>query len=765
MDGIVPFLILLAVAAILSGPIALIVAIVALKRIDQMRRQLDEAATRTAVRIPEPPSLPAAEPLRDRNDVANEPVCSVPAGAYPEPVEGAYSSDARAEKITPCGVTTNAQAVSLEQRIGTRWVLVAGVVTMVFAVGFFLKHAYENQWIGPWGRVAVAGLGGLAALAIGEVTRRRGYDFVAKGVTAMGFAILYATVFAAHRWYGLIGPVPAYVLAIGVTVVAMFYAVVLDEVAIALLSLAAGYLTPIMLSTGENLPNPLFAYVLILSAGAMLCAYWRKWSPVNILAFLGTFLLYTAWFERFYRPAMDVRWPPPQLGVATSWLAVFFLVFLILPVLHTLIRQVKSQVQDTLLVLASAAVVFYYLWTMLTDGRRDWLALSSVVMGAAYLGLMGLATLRCRADGDLRNALLIAGVAFLSLAVPLHFQANAVPVTWAVEAVALAAIGLRYRNNLVQAAAGAVLAMAIGKLLVELPLHAAPFRPILNGAFGVWCFVAAAAIACHALYRFNSRVDPTLRQTVAQVAYTAGLLLLMAAIGIELWSHEDVNQPAGGTEFFLRQMPLVFAAFILLFAARPLCPRGRACRAVAAALAFVGSLSLAMMYKGVRDDAPVLFLNSGFVRSLALVAAVFAAACLLRRAERESEEPPELPMPVAMAAILALWVVMTEEVWFHHAAHRATGPWRVLAQMYISVLWAVYATVLMVAGFWKRVRPLRYVSLGIFLLLLAKIFLVDTRTVETIYRIAGFLVTGLTLVGVSYLYQYLKRKGFFEAIR
>ncbi len=656
------------------------------------------------------------------------------------------------------------EAASLEQRIGTRWLLVAGVITVVFAVGFFLKYAYENQWIGPWGRVAIAGIGGLAALAVGEVTRRRGYDFVAKGVTAMGFAILYATVFAAHRWYGLIGPVPAYVLAIGVTIAAMSYAVALDEVAIALLSLAGGYLTPIMLSTGENLPNPLFAYVLILSAGAMLCAYWRKWSPVNILAFVGTYLLYTAWFEKFYRPVMDIPWPPPQLGVATFWLAVFFLVFLTLPVLHTLLRQVRSQVQDTLLVLANAAVVFYYLWTMLTDGRRDWLALSSIVMGAAYLGLMVLVTLRCRADGDLRNALLIAGVAFISLAVPLYFEANGVPVMWAVEAVGLAAIGLRYRNTLVQAAAGAVLALAIGKLIAELPLHTAPFRPILNGAFGAWCFVAAAVIVCHALYRFNSRIDPALRQNVAQTGYTVGLLLLMAAVGIELWSHEDVNRPAGGNEFFLRQMPLVFAAFLLLFAARPLCPQGRACRTVAAALAFISSLSLAIQYKSLRDEASVLFLNSGFARSLVLIAAVFAAAWLVRRAERESKEPAELPLPVAMAGILALWLVMTEEIWFHYQFHQATPHWRVLAQMCISVLWAAYATTLMVAGFWKRIRPLRYVSLAIFLLLLGKIFLVDTRTVETIYRIAGFLVTGLALVGISYLYQHLKRRGFFEAI-
>ena len=84
--------------------------------------------------------------------------------------------------------------------------------------------------------------------------------------------------------------------------------------------------------------------------------------------------------------------------------------------------------------------------------------------------------------------------------------------------------------------------------------------------------------------------------------------------------------------------------------------------------------------------------------------------------------------------------------------------------MYISVLWAVYASVLMVVGFWRRVRPLRYTALGIFVLLLAKIFLIDTRELDTAYRIAGFLVTGLALVGVSYLYQYLKKTGFFDTM-
>ena len=68
----------------------------------------------------------------------------------------------------------------------------------------------------------------------------------------------------------------------------------------------------------------------------------------------------------------------------------------------------------------------------------------------------------------------------------------------------------------------------------------------------------------------------------------------------------------------------------------------------------------------------------------------------------------------------------------------------------------------MVTGFWRKAKMLRFIALALFALLLAKVFILDMGTVKSVYRIAAFLATGITLVGVSYLYQYLKNKGFFE---
>jgi uncharacterized membrane protein len=211
-------------------------------------------------------------------------------------------------------------------------------------------------------------------------------------------------------------------------------------------------------------------------------------------------------------------------------------------------------------------------------------------------------------------------------------------------------------------------------------------------------------------------------------------------------------------------MILVFAAFVLLFVARPLPPRGLLCPLLAVVLAALGSAFLLVVYRQFHSRPFPVFLNAGFARALVLVAALFVAAWLARRDGQKLSEQLPLTLVLGLLGILVLWLVMTQDIWSHFRL-RDRAHWRLPAQMYISVSWAVYASALMVIGLWRRRRPVRYLGLGIFVLLLAKIFLVDTRTLDVTYRMAGFLATGLALVGVSYLYQYLKKMGFFEPAR
>jgi uncharacterized membrane protein len=119
--------------------------------------------------------------------------------------------------------------------------------------------------------------------------------------------------------------------------------------------------------------------------------------------------------------------------------------------------------------------------------------------------------------------------------------------------------------------------------------------------------------------------------------------------------------------------------------------------------------------------------------------------------------------------VILLWGVLSQQAYSYWDCRNQFGAgvmdWQFKANLSLSLLWAGYGAVLLVVGFWKQIAVPRYLALGLFGLLLVKVFIVDTATVKSVYRIAAFLATGLTLVGVSYLYQFLKKKGFFEAIR
>ena len=70
----------------------------------------------------------------------------------------------------------------------------------------------------------------------------------------------------------------------------------------------------------------------------------------------------------------------------------------------------------------------------------------------------------------------------------------------------------------------------------------------------------------------------------------------------------------------------------------------------------------------------------------------------------------------------------------------------------LTMAWAVEALALLGAGFPLRDRLQRLSGLALFMICVLKLFLYDLRTLETMSRILSFIVLGLILVGVSWMY-------------
>ncbi|MHC4131984.1 MAG: DUF2339 domain-containing protein [Planctomycetota bacterium] len=766
MECFFGFIIIAAGLCFICGPIALIIALNARNRVTDLEFKLRYQKTPFEP-VPEKPLIKPPEAPQEPLPAAQQPP-PVPEPRPPEP-EPTVIPPAKTPAFFKEPVPFKLE--SLEQKIGTKWILIAGIITVIVGVGYFLKYAYDTNLIGPLGRVVIAAIAGLVAMVVGEVTRRRGFGIVAKGVTALGFVILYLAVFSAYRWYHLIDSIPAFIIAILITTASMLYAVSLNEILMAILSLIGGFLTPIIVSTGENLPIPLFTYVVILGTGAMLCSYYCKWRAVNLVAFLGTYLLYTGWFEKFYRHAMRTSDTiPEQMPIALIWLGIFFTVFLVLPILYELVKKLEAKKEDVLLILANAAVVFYYLWTILYDDFRIYLAFCAVGLCAAHLFLMTLVLRRCKEDISLRLALLAIGLFFLTIAIPLALSMYAIALAWAVEAVVLSFIAFKYRSLWTHLAAAVAMVLAISKLFTLLPLHSGAFVVVLNPHFASWCFVAAALLIAHFLYRRDKDFVPEIRDAVSQVLYVIPVLLFLVASIMECYWHCDYNILERGfdDQTFIRGIILIFTVFPLFFLIRPLSPPGPLCPVTATLLAAGGSLFIVIAFTEIYKSSFTVFANINFLLAIVFVTSLFLSAYLIKKLTLGEPTNLLLSFIVLFIAIFVLWILLTEQIYLYwYCRNRYAGPvknFRFLANMYISVMWAIYGAVLMTAGFIKKAKILRYLALALFALLLLKVFIIDTSTVKSVYRIAAFLATGVTLVAVSYLYQYVKKKGFFEAM-
>jgi uncharacterized membrane protein len=104
--------------------------------------------------------------------------------------------------------------------------------------------------------------------------------------------------------------------------------------------------------------------------------------------------------------------------------------------------------------------------------------------------------------------------------------------------------------------------------------------------------------------------------------------------------------------------------------------------------------------------------------------------------------------------VIFVWINLAIADWF------ATGPMlqvsfeRMAARdLTTSLAWAVYALVLLAIGMSRRSIGLRWVSLGLFMITIAKVFLHDLGQLHDLYRVASLLGLALSLIAVSLAYQ------------
>ncbi len=396
---------------------------------------------------------------------------------------------------------------------------------MFLAAFFALKWEFDNNVLGPTGRVAAWTLIGAGLLVYAQWLLGRGYRYLSEGLTGLGGAVLYLTLYFGWDYYKLFPQAVAFVAMILVTGALLAIAIGRDSQRIALLALIGGFITPLLTSTDRDAQVVLFSYLLILDAGLLVLAGARQWRGLEPLAFVFSVAFFWGWYDAFY--------PVSQPLLRTTVFAtLFFAVFAALPVIRSRAAG-RGFPEHVVQMVLNAGNYLLALYAMLWPDQR-W-ALTAAVVALAALHLAVTTAIPRVADRTPVERMLFAGLAlsFVTLAIPIRLAGSWITIAWAVEGAVLVWSGFNARWWFLRAAGLSLYAIAVFRLVGFLP-GADAF--LLNARFGTF----AVVIACFATTLYLWRRQPD-EQAERETNYFAALGV--AANVLAVWALTlEVNQ-------------------------------------------------------------------------------------------------------------------------------------------------------------------------------------------------------------------------------
>ncbi|HYR91939.1 MAG TPA: DUF2339 domain-containing protein [Terriglobia bacterium] len=341
---------------------------------------------------------------------------------------------------------------SLESRIGGHWLNRVGIIAVLLGVSYFLRYAFENRWIAAEGRVVIGLVAGLAVVFWSEHIRRQGQIIFSHSLKAVGIGVLYLSLWASSQLYQLAPIGLAFAAMSVVTAATVALALWQDSLVVAGFALVGAFITPLVLSTGENNATSLFSYVAILNAGALVLLRFRPWNRLLVGSFVGTLILYSGWHARYY--TVDQFW------IAFGFATLFFTAFAVVP---WVARSERDSTPVLLVAPANAAVYFVEVYELFSHvGKHIAAAWAAVVLGCLYF-LIGLfLSTGPEVTSSLHWAI---GAGLLVIATPVGLEGHWITIGWFFEAGALVWVGHRTLTRSLKYVGAVALALGVARLM------------------------------------------------------------------------------------------------------------------------------------------------------------------------------------------------------------------------------------------------------------------------------------------------------------
>lgn len=685
----------------------------------------------------------------------------------------------------------------LEKFIGENLINKIGILILVLGISFFVKYAIDKNWINEIARVGIGILCGSLVMGVAHKLRQN-YSAFSSVLVAGAISIFYFTIAIAFHDYHIFSQTSAFIIMVVITAFSVFVSVNYNRQELAVLSLIGGFAVPFMLSTGQGNYVVLFTYIAILNIGILATAYFKKWNLITILSFVFTTILFLSWsVTEIYNNKL------PHQG-AFIFASLFYFIFSITVVINNVRNKGVFSIIEYFIITANTFVYFGIGLAIIQDSQlelKGLFTLSLAVYNFIYT------TILFKKFGLEKNAvyLLIALVlTFLTLTIPIQFEGNHITLFWACEAVMLFWLSQKSKISLFKVSAVGVQILMIFSLVIDWFQTYSSLEVTLNIVFNKIFITGIVAIVSLIATYFvlNKETENSIIYKLSfQPALYKNFIAIVAVIltyfvGILEVSYQatEFNSNFHSVysfsvayhfiftsvlafyvfkkhieEFFKPIVLLIMAnviAYVLLFSKLPtqeMIQNFEIKNTSNFAFYFHYILVFCLVYyfviliKQIKGNAVFEFFKSKLVIWILVVFGVYILSNELLVHAIHFNDTSGIENEIAKKA-----KVITDQYAMTYEAHSIVldGFDQVKTQVIkigYPILWGVLSFILLIVGIKQQWKEIRIIALSLLGLTVLKLFVYDINNVSETGKIIAFILLGVLILIISFVYQKIKK--------
>ena len=620
--------------------------------------------------------------------------------------------------------------VNYEKFIGENLFGKIGILVFVIGVGFFVKYAIDKDWINETLRTVLGFLTGSALLVVAERLQKK-YRTFSSLLAGGAFAVFYLTVAIAFHFYHLFPQTVAFII-------------LYDRRELAIISLVGGFLAPFLVSTGNGNYLVLFTYMSILNLGMFGLSIYMKWGELPVIAFVFTYVVMGIFLLTGFTTGST------HISVHLFIFATLFYFIFLLPILSILRIEAVKKNRGLLLVIITNNFIYLLLGILFL--RNMGLPFKSEGLLSLLIAIINLVLViwlrMSKKDYKfLIYAMLGLVLTFVSITIPIQLDGNYITLFWAAEMVLLLWLYVKSKIGVYERATQVLMGLTLVSYLMDiynvLMTSSSSETIFLNSSFATSLFVGLATGA-FALLMGRYRSLFTEARYLRYTPWNSIMLLAAAAILYYTFMAEFALHLAGATRSGMMLAFTSAAIFILSYTFKKRFPIKQY------TIPYLTAMGMNVLIYVINIWGDQWVYTSLTPALLRWFAAAFVIANLYYVARQYyTLIGLKTPFTVYLNVLaLFLWLTMARSFLLQAGVEDFDAGF--------SVSLSIAGFIQMALGMRLHQKVLRIISLSTFGIVLLKLILKDLWAMPIIGKIIVFIILGLILLILSFLYQKLK---------